>query len=232
MGSGFNSYEFILIFLPLVVSIYFMLGKFKKYSAANTFLLIANLVFYMSFSLRFVMGIIIIILTNYLLGNKIRTLEKATKNQFILLVLTILINIGVLLYFKYTNFFITTFNEVIKGDFNLINIIIPLGISFFTFSQISYLVDTYRGETKKTTFINFSVYSSLFITIMQGPISYYNEIIPVLTDNNKKKFNFNNFSMGLYGFILGLGKKVLIADTIGAMVSVGFDNISNFILQQ
>ena len=171
MGSGFNSYEFILIFLPLVVSIYFMLGKFKKYSAANTFLLIANLVFYMSFSLRFVMGIIIIILTNYLLGNKIRTLEKATKNQFILLVLTILINIGVLLYFKYTNFFITTFNEVIKGDFNLINIIIPLGISFFTFSQISYLVDTYRGETKKTTFINFSVYSSLFITIMQGPIS-------------------------------------------------------------
>ena len=98
------------------------------------------------------------------------------------------LQVGVLIIFKYLNFFIETINTVIPTSVSTLNIIVPLGISFFTFQQIAYSVDVYRGEIEKRNFLDYLCFSFLFITISSGPIIYYNEIIPQL-DDEKKSFS-------------------------------------------
>ena len=137
----------------------------------------------------------------------------------------ILLNIGLIFYFKYYNFFMENVNVLFRKNFELLHIALPLGISYFTFQQIGYLVDSYRGETKDYCFLDYVSFVLFFPQISSGPIVRHKELIPQFRNKELKKVCYENLSMGLYIFSCGLAKKVLIADTFGRAASWGFSNI-------
>ena len=137
----FNSYIFVLLFLPLCIIGYFLLNHFKKYNIAQFFLLAMSLWFYGYFNIKYLFLISFSVIFNYVFY----CLLSKHKNKAIF-IFALAVNIGLLLYFKYTDFFILTTNKIFHTNYNLLNIILPLGISFFTFQQISFIVDTYKDE--------------------------------------------------------------------------------------
>lgn len=218
----FNSYIFILLFLPLTLLGYFGLNHFGWYKAANVFLIGMSLWFYGYFNPWYLFIICGSIVLNFALT---KVMERTEKWKKTLLILGILGNVGVIFYYKYFNFFLENINALFGGDFTLKNILLPLGISFFTFQQISYLVDSYRGETKGYRFCEYALFVSFFPQLIAGPIVLHNELIPQFQDTEKRKLLPENFSKGLYIFALGLFKKVLIADTFAKAANFGFDTV-------
>jgi len=146
--------------------------------------------------------------------------------KVILLISGIVIDIAVIFYFKYYDFFISNINAAFKADFNLRHIVLPLGISFFTFQQISYLVDTYRGETGDYSIIEYIAFVSFFPQLVAGPIVLHGELITQYRDRDRWEFNTDSFARGIYIFAIGLFKKVIIADKFGQVVSWGWLDIS------
>ena len=160
----FNSYIFILLFLPVSVSIYFLLNKAHQYVLSNIWLIGMSLWFYAYFNVDYIVIILVSISGNYILSRMLYT-KSINKNSFMkktVLIIGILINIISIFYFKYFDFFITNINALFHQNFELKNILLPLGISFFTFQQISYLIDSYRGETKDYGFIEYALFVSFF----------------------------------------------------------------------
>jgi len=220
----FNSYIFVFLFLPLFLIGYFILNHFKKYTLAQAFLLIMSLWFYGYYNFKYLVLILISICFNYFITH---LMQKNCKNNKLKLIIALLFNIGLLFYFKYFDFFIINVNRVFDTSFTLKNLVLPLGISFFTFQQISYVVDTYRGEVKKYNFLQYASFVVYFPQLIAGPIVSHDELIPQFMDIKKKKFNCDNFAKGLFMFILGLSKKVLIADVFANITNYGFSNISD-----
>lgn len=223
----FNSYIFILLFLPISIIGYFAFNYFqagRKRLWGLAFLLGMSLWFYGYFNTRYLTIMICSIIINFIYYKviKIWTNEKRKK---LLLLLAVMFNTGILFYFKYYDFFIGNINNVFKTDFALKNLLLPLGISFFTFQQLSFVIDAYRGEVEDYNFIEYALFVSFFSQLIAGPIVTHDELIPQFSDESKKKFNWNNFAQGLYIFSLGLGKKVLIADNFGNAANWGFSNI-------
>lgn len=228
----FNSYIFVLLFLPSALLVYFAFNNYGWHKAALWSLTIMSFIFYAYNNVKYVcvLGISIVInwiIANLLLQTSETELPKTKKryNRKWILQIGILINVGSIFYYKYLNFFMENINRLCAADFRLQNIILPLGISFFTFQQISYLVDSYRGETRGYTFTEYAAFVSFFPQLVAGPIVLHNEIIPQLRDKNRKRFKQENFAHGIYIFATGLFKKVLIADTFGKAVSWGWSNI-------
>lgn len=202
----FSSVSFLFFFLPLLFLIYFITPKkFKNYV-----LLIFSLIFYFFGEKWYVFLLIISCIINYICGLLIER-----KNKKIFLTIGLTINLGLLLYYKYTNFFIGTFNDIFKLGISTLEIVLPLGISFFTFQNISYLIDVYRKDVKaqKNLFM-YSTYITLFPQLVAGPIVRYKDINDEL---ESRIIDFSLFSRGVIRFITGLGKKVLIADTFYSM---------------
>lgn len=220
----FNSYIFILLFLPLCLIGYFSLNHFKKYKLAMLFLLIMSLWFYGYFNYSYLLIILSSIIFNYFLYIGFQKIENKTKRK-ILLWIGIIFNIGLIFYFKYYNFFIQNINSIFKTDFNLKNILLPLGISFFTFQQLSFVIDSYKGEVPKYSFLDYACFVTYFPQLIAGPIVKHDELIPQFMDKEKRKFNWENFVKGIYIFTLGLSKKILIADIFGNAANYGFSNI-------
>lgn len=221
----FNSYIFILLFLPLCLIGYFTLNHFKKYKLASVFLLVMSLWFYGYFNYSYLLIIISSIIINYLIYLCFDKINDKKKRK-LLLYLGLLFNIGLIFYFKYYDFFIQNINGIFKTDFNLKNILLPLGISFFTFQQLSFIIDSYRGEVPKYSFLDYASFVTYFPQLIAGPIVTHDELIPQFMDKKKRKFNYENFSKGVYIFTLGLAKKVLIADIFGNAANYGFSNIT------
>lgn len=215
----FNSYIFILLFLPLTIVGYFALNHVRKYAAAHAFLLLMSLWFYGYFNPKYLPVISLSVLFNY---GAYRLLLKR-RSRFILIV-GLIFNLGLLLCFKYTDFFIASVNRLFRSDFNLLHIALPLGISFFTFQQVSFLVDAWRGEVPKYGFLQYATYVCYFPQLVAGPIVTHDELIPQLMDERKKRLDWENLARGIYLFTLGLSKKVLIADTFGKAVDWGYGN--------
>ncbi len=220
----FNSHIFIFLFLPISLLGYFITNKFNKYNLAEYFLIVMSLWFYGYFNYKYLFIIIISILINYFLGKYIKK-TKNERNKKILLIIGILGNIGLLFYFKYMNFFVDNINGIFKTNFEFKNIILPLGISFFTFQQLSFIIDNYKNNIKEYSFRQYALFVVFFPQLIAGPIVLHNETIPQFEDKSKKKFNYENFSKGLMAFSFGLAKKVLIADSFGRVVNYGFSNI-------
>lgn len=144
-----------------------------------------------------------------------------------MLSIDIFFNIGILFYFKYFDFFIDNVNFIFQTDFTLRNLILPLGISFFSFQQLSFIIDTYRCEVPKYTFLDYSVFVTYFPQLIAGPIVTHDELIPQIIEKDRKQINWNNVAKGIYILALGLSKKVLIADTFGNAANWGFSNINS-----
>jgi len=221
----FNSYIFILVFLPLCLAGYFGLNHIGKYTLAQAFLLGMSLWFYGYFNASYLMIMISSIVINYLFTLLMgRTSHPGLKKLEI--IAAVLLNLGILFYFKYFDFFLMNVNRFAHTDFALHNILLPLGISFFTFQQVSYVVDAYRGKVQQYNFLQYASFVAYFPQLIAGPIVTHDELIPQFMDLSKKKFNWDNFAKGLYMFALGLGKKVLIADMFGLAANWGFANVA------
>ncbi len=220
----FNSYLFILYFLPVCILGYFALNRLRKERMALLFLLGMSLWFYGYFNISYLLIIISSILVNY--GFYVcfkRPVKRFRKPVF---AAALLFNIGLLFYFKYYDFFAENLNMVLKTDFVLKNLVLPLGISFFTFQQLSFIIDAYRGEIKTDyRFLEYALFVSFFPQLTAGPIVTHDELVPQFSENDRKQFRWDNFAKGFYLFVLGLGKKVLIADKFGTAADWGFGNI-------
>ena len=217
----FNSYIFIFLFLPLCLAGYFLCNRRELYRIGLLFLAGMSLAFYAYNHVQYVFILVGSILGNWLLAQLI--LRKRDKNGKLLLGMGVGLNVLVLFCFKYLNFTFFNLNRWMGTSFVIEEIILPLGISFYTFQQISYLVDTYRGETKDYTFLEYATFVSFFPQLVAGPIVLHQEIIPQFREKEKKIFNFDNFAAGLYIFATGLFKKVILADTFGTAVTWGFE---------
>ena len=217
----FNSYEFIFIFLPLTLSIFFFLAnKFSR--APIIWLIVASLIFYGYWDYRYVLLLTISILCNYFVGKKI---FQSILNKKRWLILGIIFNLSLLFYFKYTGFFLSNLNEFFGQTFLIPEIILPLGISFFTFTQTAFLIDVYRNEVEQYSFPNYCLFVTIFPHLLAGPILYHKDIIPQFESQAFLKFNAKNFSEGLTFFAIGLFKKVAVADTLAPYANLAFSKI-------
>jgi len=222
----FNSYEFIFVFLPITFLIYFYLNHKRLTEASKGFLVFSSLFFYSWWNIAYLPIILSSMLFNYVIGNSLNREtgeghQRVAKKQ--LLTFGIISNIALLGYFKYTDFFIENFNLAFNTNAELLNLALPLAISFFTFQQISYLVDSYRQETKEYDFLNYALFVTFFPQLIAGPIVHHKEMMPQFAKTRNKVKNYKNIAMGLFIFSIGLFKKVVIADTFAVWATQGFD---------
>lgn len=183
-------------------------------------LVLSSLFFYGYWNPKYIILILISILVNYAFS--ISLTKKQSKTVF---VTSLVFNLGLLGFFKYFDFFIENINHLASTNFNLLHIILPLGISFFTLQQVAFLVDTYEGITKSKKLIDYSLFVSFFPQLIAGPIVHYSEVMPQIEDEKNRKFNHSNFSKGIYVFCIGLFKKVIIADSFSFYVNESFLNL-------
>ena len=222
----FNSYIFILFFLPITVTGYFLFNHFQKYVAGEVFLLIMSLWFYGYFNISYLPVILSSIVINYGIYRLFQIKTGRTPKGFRKMVLYagIAFNIGILFYFKYYDFFAENINALFHTDLVLKNLMLPLGISFFTFQQLSFVIDAYRGEIPAYSPEAYALFVTFFPQLIAGPIVTHDELVPQLSDLNRKRVCWMNLSQGIYIFSIGLAKKVLIADLFGNVANWGFGN--------
>lgn len=226
----FSSYEFIFAFLPITFFIYFYLNSKRLTIAAKGFLVFASLFFYSWWDITYLPLILSSILFNYLIGT---TLSKSNEDDKIglnksfskksILIFGIVCNVALLGYFKYTNFFLENFNGIFESNIPLQHIILPLGISFFTFTQIAFLVDAYRNEVKEYDLVRYMLFVTYFPHLLAGPILHHKEMMPQFANLKNSVINYRNIAVGLFIFSIGLFKKVVIADTFAVWANEGFD---------
>lgn len=218
----FNSFLFILCFLPLVLLGYFTLGR--VHPVWSKFVLIgASLFFYAYAEPRTLLPLGLSLLVNYIFSKLLES-EKLRWRRFFLAV-PVCINAALLLYFKYLNFAITNYNALFHTDHALKTLLLPVGISFFTFQQIAYLVSVYRKELLKADLIDYLAYITYFPKLLMGPLMEPVDFVEQLNDLDRKKINWDNLACGVKIFSFGLFKKVMLADTFAAAVAWGYSNL-------
>ena len=213
----FPSFTFILFFLPLTLALYYLFGA-KSRTAAHVWLVLASFVFYSWFNYSYFLILLGSILGNYFLASLLW--KKPSKLVF---TIGLIANIGLLGYYKYCDFFIDNINHLLNLSMPFKHIVLPLGISFFTFQQISFLHAVYTGELKKRySFITYSIFVSFFPQLVAGPIVLPDEMMEQFDRPESLKLQAQNFSAGLFVFALGLGKKILLADYFASFADAGF----------
>lgn len=209
----FSSTIFLCVYLPLVLLGYYICPK----KGRNLFLLIASLVFYAWGEPKYVFLMIFSILVNYIFGRLMDKHRENKKRLKLMLVLSVVIDIGLLSVFKYTDFIITNVNAIFGANFDLLNIALPIGISFYTFQAMSYTIDVYRNDVRvQKNLIDFGMYITMFPQLIAGPIVRYADVQDQLAD---RSVTTADFSEGIMRFVVGLGKKVLLANQMGAVWS-------------
>ncbi len=204
----FSSMTFIYVFLPILFVLYFI----SKKKLHNFILLAASIIFYAWGEPKYLAIMLLTILINYLGAILIDKFRKFDKQ---ILTVTIIANLSFLVYFKYFNFIINNFNNIFHSHLSVLNVVMPIGISFYTFQAMSYLIDVYRKEVNvQKDIYKLSLYICLFPQLIAGPIVKYHDVEEQITS---REINFENVNIGIKRFIIGLSKKVLIANTMGAI---------------
>ena len=207
----FSSTIFLCVYLPLVLLVYYICPKKGK----NLFLLIVSLIFYAWGEPKYVFLMIFSILVNYVFGLLMDKHRENKKRLKLMLVISVIIDLGLLSVFKYTDFIITNINSVFGAGFDLLNIALPIGISFYTFQAMSYTIDVYRDDVRvQRNLIDFGMYITMFPQLIAGPIVRYSDVQDQLAERN---VTTADFSEGIMRFVVGLGKKVLLANQMGAV---------------
>lgn len=222
----FSSITFLFYFLPILLIVYFIVPKKFK----NLVLFIFSLFFYFYGEPKYGFLLLLSCVINYIMGSLI---DKHRKYGKIFLIIALVYDIGSLLYFKYLDFFIENINNIFKSEMPLFHIIMPIGISFFTFQTISYVVDIYNKKVEPSkSFLNFATYVCLFPQLVAGPIVRYETIASELKN---RESNFDTFALGVKRFTIGLAKKVLIANLLGEMctslVSIPSGSVMSYLFQ-
>jgi alginate O-acetyltransferase complex protein AlgI len=219
----FSSHEFIFIFLPVVLLGYFVLNRLPISWLSRAWLVVGCLFFYGWFNVAYLFLIVASILVNFGIGYALG-MPSQDHWRRALLWLGITVNLALIGYYKYNDFFIDNVNTALGTDWPLRRLILPLGISFFTFQQISYLADSYRRpDATRYSPLNYSLFVLFFPQLIAGPIVHHHEMMPQFDDPNRAKPNFLNISAGVHLFAIGLFKKVVFADTFSGWATNGFD---------
>ena len=210
----FSSIPFLFFFFPLFILLYFTLPfKYKNY-----ILLLFSLIFYAWGEPIYILLMIFSSIVDFINGKNIEKYKDDNKKKKIYLIISIIINISLLGFFKYADFFIKVINNILYLDIPLLNLGLPIGISFFTFQTMSYSIDVYRGDVKaEKDFLTFMTYVCMFPQLIAGPIVRYETVSSEL---HKRDINFKKFADGFTRFLRGLFKKVLIANNIGLLFTL------------
>ena len=224
----FSTYEFIFLFLPVTFFIYFILNRFELHSISKIWLIACSLYFYAQGSPDFFVFFLGSIVGNYIIGSTMARMEGNQKVQKkFLLLIGLAGNICLLGYYKYTDFFIENYNLLTGSSYSLKHIVLPIGISFFTFQLIAFLVDSYRGETKQYDIINYLLFITFFPQLIVGPIIHHGEIVPQFENKANLKINYDNVAKGIFLFSIGCAKKILLADPMTTNAQEFFNNIGS-----
>ena len=215
----FNSTIFIALFLPLCLIGWYGLQQFKNPAWAKLFLVGMSLWFYGYYNPWY----LLILVGSLLVNQGISAAMEHGRSRKLLLTLGLIANIGLLFYFKYFNFFVDNCNFFFHTDWQIEKIALPLGISFFTFQQISYVVDRYKGEAPCYSLLDYACFVTFFPQLIAGPIVLHSEFIPTLQARKNRKPDWEMFYDGVALFVLGFGKKVLLADVLALLVNSVFD---------
>lgn len=221
----FNSYVFILAFLPVVLVGYYLINRTKKYRLGELWLLAASLFFIGYLNIYYIVYVCLLMMAGYGFLIWVTRKEASSRWRKTGLVAGLVFHVFTLLFFKYCNFFIDNINQVCGKRISFLEILLPIGISFYTFQQIAYLVDCYKAPSVRCNPLEYALFISFFPQFLQGPILLHDEMIPQLREEKNKHFNAERFGKGLYAFSLGLAKKVLLADNIAGIVNAGYSNI-------
>ena len=221
----FNSYLFIFLFLPLALVGWYGLNRYKAYRLAQVFLVGMSLWFYAYFNISYLGIILTSCLVNYAISAGVEHTENIRIRKWYL-ILGCGLNIGLLGYFKYVDFFIENVNLIFGTDYVLQNIVLPLGISFFTLQQLSFVIDRCKGKAPHYSMLEYLQFVTFFPQLIAGPIVLHSELIPQFRDASKRKFDMESFAYGMAWFCFGLAKKVLLADNLAKAVNYGFTHVT------
>ena len=224
----FSSYIFIFAFLPLVLLGFYLLprliaapGRLRR--VQNLLLIAASLVFYGYYSVKYLLLMAASILVNYGLALGIQyASDRRRELSRLCFLLGVLFHVFLIGYFKYYDFFVENINFLFRSSFTLKHLLLPLGISFFTFQQLSFLVSVYKKEEQVEDFISYCVFVLFFPQLVAGPIVLYSEMIPQFRDESRCRLNTDNLAGGLFMFCIGLFKKAVVADTLALFVDNGY----------
>ena len=215
----FSSLTFLFYFLPAMIIIYFLAPDKLK----NFVMIIASFVFYAWGEIRFIPIMLLLSVEDFICAKQMEKHRDNEKLRRIYMLISVCSNLGVLIFFKYTNFLLGNLFKIFGMESPFIEIILPIGVSFNSFQSISYAIDVYRGATScEKKYYNYLAYTTLFPQIIAGPIVRY---VTVENDLDDHKLTYNSFSLGMRRFILGLGKKVLIANNVGYFLSYWKQNL-------
>ena len=222
----FNTFTFLLAFLPATLLLYFALGS-RSPRYAVLFLGLASLVFYGWWDPRYLALLIGSMAFNYAAGTRLLRLSRLPEAKGPCLWLlrgAIAANLALLAFFKYVDFFFASANQLIGDTLPLLHLVLPLGISFFTFTQIAFLVDAAKGDVDALTPLNYGLFVSFFPHLIAGPILHHREMMPQFQKQGAARFNADNFALGLYLLGIGLAKKLIIADQFAPLANTGFES--------
>ena len=208
--------------MPVVYFLYAFLKGHNKDFYSKILLVLSSLFFYAWWNFLYLPILILSIAFNFYIGSLIFRWFKEKKNSVVILALGIIINLLILGYFKYSNFLVENLNLIPGFDIAIIEVVLPLGISFFTFQQITYLVDCFRGDTDNYEILDYALFVSFFPQLIAGPIVHHKEMMPQFLKNKTLDID-RNIVLGIFIFTMGLFKKVLIADTFSTWATSGFD---------
>jgi alginate O-acetyltransferase complex protein AlgI len=212
----FNSYAFIFLFLPTALLGFFLLAKINRTSAA-TWLAFASLVFYGYWSVKYVPLLLCSVGFNYVAGKLISSRAQSANGKA-LLVSAVSANLLLLGFYKYVDFFLGAVNDLTDSNLTLLKMALPIGISFFTFTQIAFLVDTYRRQAREYHFVHYLLFATYFPHLIAGPILHHSEVMPQFELRATYRPSLQSFCVGLTVFAIGLAKKVLLADNLAVIV--------------
>jgi alginate O-acetyltransferase complex protein AlgI len=215
----FNSYEYLIYFLPLSLAIYFALGRRARWAVA--WLVAASLFFYAWWNPKYLILILASIGFNFAVG---RALHRRPPFAKATLAFGVIANLSLLGVFKYADFAVRNAAELTGLPLALPHVVLPLGISFFTFTQIAYLVDVDRGKAREPSFLNYALFVSFFPHLLAGPILHHSEMMPQFASVSNKRPQAFHLAAGVFLLVIGLVKKVCIADPLAPIVAAGFDH--------
>ena len=227
----FNSYDFLFLFLPVTLTGYFLLGRTKTSGLANVWLIFASLFFYAYWDWHFLPVLLVSMIGNYFLAGRIQAAFAAGRGPacYRWFLLGLAFDLGMLGYYKYTGFVVRNLDRLGVG-IPIPDIILPLGISFFTITQLLYLYDSYKGVARDHDPVRYALFVSFFPHLLAGPILYHRQMMHQFADEKLRRFDWENFARGAALFTIGLAKKVFVADALAVYVNDGWVHLGGLSL--
>lgn len=222
----FNDPVFIFLFLPVVVTGYFFLGRYTQSCAPSVWLLSASLFFYAQWNAYYLLLLAASVAINFSIGQQLRN-KTQQRHRYRLLWLGIASNLSLLAYYKYADFFISNVNNISNTNWPLLELLLPLAISFFSFQQIAYLVDCYRHQVQEHSFLNYAMFVCFFPQLIAGPIVHHRLMMPQFAAPENKHLQLEHLRRGMFLFAVGLFKKLILADNFATIADAGFADTAN-----